>query len=160
MWALGQDAGQAVIKNLRDVGFEVDAVYSKHLNSAREEGAFDLLEASWVGDYLDPDTFTYGPFHSKFGSFGLRHGSHELDELLQRARSTTDIGRRARLYARIHEIFLEHCPALVVLHRRDFVVQNQQVEGVQLIPQLPAVRARDLWITGPHLDGAGGDEPG
>jgi oligopeptide transport system substrate-binding protein len=153
MWALGSDAGSVVVENLEAVGFTIEAVFSKHLNSIRAQGAFDLLEASWVGDYLDPDTFTFGPFHSQFGSFGGGgRVSEELDDLFQRARSSTDIGGRAGLYARIHEVFQQVCPALVVLHRRDFVVQNERVEGLQLIPQLPAVRVRDIWIAGP-LDG-------
>jgi oligopeptide transport system substrate-binding protein len=150
MWALGPEVSEVLVANLQAVGFRVDASFSKHLNSLRAEGAFDLLEASWVGDYLDPDTFTFGPFHSQFGSFGGGFCvSRELDELLERARASTDIARRSGLYLKIHDLFQEVCPALVVLHRRDFVVQNESVEGLQLIPQLPAVRVRDLWIAAP-----------
>jgi len=145
-WALGRDVANQVRSNLQDVGFRVEVTFARHLNAIRESGAYDLMEASWVADYLDPDTFTYGPFHSRFGAFGGIGSTRELDAMFESARATTDLAIRSRLYAQIHELFKEACPALVLLHRRDCVVQNEHVEGLQLIPQLPAVRARDLWI--------------
>jgi dipeptide transport system substrate-binding protein len=109
-------------------------------------GEYDLIEARWVGDYLDPDTFTFGAFHSRLGAFHGAFRDDALDTLFERARATTDPARRAELYREIHFAFQELSPALVLLHRRDYIVHSPRVEGVHLYPLLPTVRPRDLWV--------------
>ena len=61
----------------------------------------------------------------------------ELDALMQR-RALDDRPRAARrALPRRAGLFQEICPALVLLHRREYVIHAAGVEGVQLYPQLP-----------------------
>ena len=75
-------------------------------------------------------------------------GREVLDELFELARATTDPPSRDELYREIHRTFVEVCPAVVLLHRRDYILHSQHVDGLQLYPLLPTVRPIDLWLTG------------
>lgn len=145
-WSLGDGAIAEVVSMLAEVGLSVAVRSTEDLNGTRRGGDFDLIEAGWYADYLDPDTFTYGAFHSRFGAFSGHFESPELDGLFERARSTADPDRRAEIYRAAHAKFLELCPAIVLLHRHDYVLHGRDVEGVQLYPLLPTVRPRDVWL--------------
>jgi ABC-type transport system substrate-binding protein len=147
-WTLGDDAVEAITEYLRSIGLRVERRTTDDLNDTRRKGAFDLLESAWYADYLDPDTFYFGAFHSKLGAFYGYFDNDRLDDLFSEARATSDPGRRAELYREAHDAFFEFCPALVLLHRRDYVVHSHRVEGIRLYPLLPTVRPRDLWV--PH----------
>lgn len=147
-WSIGDEAVAGIRENLEMIGVRLDVRTVPLLNQCRRDGEYDLIEASWYGDYLDPDTFTFGAFHSKLGSFAGSHDSAVLDELFELARGTTDPPSRDELYREIHRTFVEVCPALVLLHRRDYILHSQHVDGLQLYPLLPTVRPIDLWLTG------------
>ncbi len=145
-WSLGDDSVASLAEQLGRIGLRVVARSVDDLNEARRSLEFDLLEAAWYADYLDPDTFTFGVFHSRLGAL---HGNFEddgLDVLFEQARATTDPSRRAALYRAIHVAFQELCPAIVLLHRRDYIVHSPRVEGVQLYALLPTVRPPDIWV--------------
>lgn len=149
-WSLGEQAIERVVAWLGDIGLRSNVRSVDDLNDVRRSADFDLLESAWYGDYLDPDTFTFGAFHTKFGAFNGYYECPELDRLFEQARATSDPRRRADLYRSAHYVFQEFCPALVVLHRRDYIVHSQGVDGVQLYPLLPTVRPRDIWIANPE----------
>jgi ABC-type transport system substrate-binding protein len=145
-WSFGLAGAASIRDALACVGLRLEARVVDDVLEARRTGDFDAVEAQWYGDYLDPDTFTFGAFHSRLGAY---HGLWDLpvlDELYERARATADPARRAALYRQIHWAFFDACPAVVLLHRRDHIVHSPRVEGVQLYPLIPTVRARDLWI--------------
>jgi peptide/nickel transport system substrate-binding protein/oligopeptide transport system substrate-binding protein len=146
-WTLGADAVERISDWLGAIGLRLETRASDDLNETRRTGAFDLMEAAWYGDYLDPDTFTFGAFHSRLGAFYGYFDCDELDSLFERARSTSDPAHRAELYREAQRLFTETCPAVVLLHRRDYIVHSHRVEGVQLYPLLPTVRPRDIWVT-------------
>lgn len=145
-WSFGEPAFNLLVENLSAVGLKAEIVLSPELNSVRKSGNFDILEAGWYGDYLDPDSFTFGAFHSKMGSFSGLFDAPELDQLFETARSTPDPIARAELYRTIQQLFFNVCPAVAVLHRREFIVHGHGVEGIDLYPLLPTVRPRDIWL--------------
>lgn len=147
-WTIGDEAVSGIRDDLAAIGLRLEPRIAPFLNQTRRDGDFDLIEASWYGDYLDPDTFTFGAFHSQLGSFTHSHDCETLDGLLELARATTDPPSRDELYREVHRTFVEVCPAIVLLHRRDYIVHSQAVEGLQLYPILPTVRPIDLWLTG------------
>lgn len=147
-WTIGDEAVEGVREDLARIGLSLTTRVVRLLNQSRREGDYDIIEASWYGDYLDPDTFTFGAFHSTLGSFAGTHDSRVLDELFELARATTDPPSRDELYREIHRTFIEVCPAVVLLHRRDYILHSQHVDGLQLYPLLPTVRPIDLWLTG------------
>ncbi|MBK6315406.1 MAG: ABC transporter substrate-binding protein [Blastocatellia bacterium] len=147
-WTIGDEALEGIREDFAKIGLQLQPRVVRLLNQTRRDGDYDIIEASWYGDYLDPDTFTFGAFHSTLGSFAGTHDSQVLDELFELARATTDPPSRDELYREIHRTFVEVCPAVVLLHRRDYILHSQHVDGLQLYPLLPTVRPVDLWLTG------------
>jgi ABC-type transport system substrate-binding protein len=154
-WALGERVIAGVVDDLAAVGLSAVPRRAGDLAEVRRSGDYDVVEAMWMGDYLDPDAFTFAVFHSGVGAYRGIHSSAELDELMSDARGTTDLARRAALYDSIEKRFRERCGVLALLHPKDFVLQAQDVEGLDLYPQPPNVRPRELW-----LRGAGGPPAG
>jgi ABC-type transport system substrate-binding protein len=147
-WTLGREAVAGVVEDLEAIGLRVAPREVDDLERTLASGEFDLLEAAWYGPYLDPDAFTFGVFHSRLGYYPGLYESEELDGLLETARGTVDPQARAGLYRLVHERFAEVCPAIVLFHRRHFILQSPRVEGVQMYPILPTVRPRDVWVVG------------
>ena len=138
----------ALVDDLGAVGIRLEPRAVKDVVEVRWAGDYDLIEARWIADYLDADAFTYWPFHSRLGRFRGLHESEPFDRLLEAARGETNPAERASLYRRVHYMFQEMCPALVLLHGRVFVIQARDVDGVRLYPLLPTVRPRDIWRAG------------
>src|SRR5262249_36640707 len=96
-WSLGDDSVSGLVEQLDRIGLRVEPRSVDDLNATLRAGEFDLLESAWYGDYLDPDTFTFGVFHSRLGAFHGFSQSDELDALYEAARARTDPARRAEL---------------------------------------------------------------
>jgi ABC-type transport system substrate-binding protein len=147
-WGVGSEAAEAMAEDFATVGLRLETRVVTDIGEARESGQYDIIEAGWHGDYLDPDTFTFGVFHSRFGAFAGLAGHPELDRLFEEARASTDVAGRAALYGRIHQLFFDICPAIVMFHGRHFVLQGRDLNGLRLYSLLPTVRLRDLWLEG------------
>lgn len=147
-WSLGAESFAAIAADLEKAGLRVEVRSHSEVYNVRKSGDFDILEGSWSGDYLDPDAYTFAQFHSKIGGFAGLHTSERLDELMRIARGETDVIRRAALYREIEVTFREVRPAIPLMHPKDFVLQGRDVDGLQIFPQPPNVRPRDLWLRG------------
>lgn len=60
--------------------------------------------------------------------------SYEVDRLLEEARCTTDSGKRAELYCRFQEIFVDEVPSLLLYYPIYTYAVDEKVQGVQLGP--------------------------
>jgi ABC-type oligopeptide transport system substrate-binding subunit len=150
-WALGDDVIGGVVEDLAAVGLRVAPRSVGDVSEARRNGSYDIVEAMWMGDYLDPDAFTFAVFHSDVGAYRGDHCAEELDRLMEEARGATDLARRAELYATLEERFRERAGVLPLLHPKDFVLQAQNVEGLEIYLQPPNVRPRFLWLREPRV---------
>ena len=86
--------------------------------------------------YGDPDP--YPLWHSTQTDNGGQNYagfvSYEADTLLQEARCTHDLGRRAELYRRFQEIFADEVPSLLLYYPIYTYAVDEKVKGVQLGP--------------------------
>jgi peptide/nickel transport system substrate-binding protein len=60
--------------------------------------------------------------------------NYEVDTLLQEARCTHDLGRRAELYRRFQEIFADEVPSLLLYYPIYTYAVDEKIRGVQLGP--------------------------
>jgi len=106
--------------------------------------AIDLLIGRWIGDYDDPDTFTYSLFHSQIGELRKYYSSTELDVKMEKARMERQPEIRERLYREI-ETFLMHQEILHPLfHDIDYRVAGSSVQRLALSNTPPFVNYSSL----------------
>ncbi|HBC8685168.1 TPA: peptide ABC transporter substrate-binding protein [Proteus mirabilis] len=76
---------------------------------SRNSGDFDVIRASWIGDYNEPSTFL-SLLGSKHAGNIPKDQSQQYDEILVQANMTTDEEERNRLYNRAEQVIAEEAP--------------------------------------------------
>ena len=97
----------------------------------------DMAEMAWMTN--DPDTLPYLALRSKAwpseGGFNSGYYANEkVDELLEAARTATDIEERARLYREMQTIVQEDAPWVFVANWKQNAVTSDRVENFGLEP--------------------------
>jgi len=101
------------------------------------EGKADMAEMAWMTN--DPDTLPFLTLRSeampRSGGFNSGYYSNrEVDELLERARTSTDQAERARLYKQMQAIVHEDAPWVFVANWKQNAVTSARVEDFALQP--------------------------
>ncbi len=99
----------------------------------------DLLIGRWNADFNDPDTFTYGLFHSEHGKLSHFFSSPETDRLLERARRESRSVQRLAFYQRFEEILHEEQVLVPLFHDIDYRVAGAHVRRLRLYSTPPYV---------------------
>lgn len=91
----------------------------------------------------DPDPYslwhsTQTPDKSEAGQNYSGWTNPEADDLLQEARRTTDLARRAQLYRQFQTLFMQDVPAAILYYPVYTYGVDQRLHGVQLSPLLDA----------------------
>ena len=76
---------------------------------SRNSGDFDVIRASWIGDYNEPSTFL-SLLGSKHAGNIPKYQSQQNDGILVQANMTTDEEERNRLYNRAEQVIAEEAP--------------------------------------------------
>ena len=134
--------GAAIQADLQAVGFDVaieSYEWNTFLGRVNEglEGKADMAEMAWMTN--DPDTVPYLTLRTEAspenGGFNSGYYSNpEVDELLAKARTSTDQAERAELYAKVQEIVHEDAPWLFVANWVQNAVTTAAVQGFKLQP--------------------------
>jgi peptide/nickel transport system substrate-binding protein len=134
--------GAAIQADLQAVGFDVTIEsyeWNTFLGRVNEglEGKADMAEMAWMTN--DPDTVPYLTLRTDAspdnGGFNSGYYSNpQVDDLLSRARSSTDQSERAKLYADVQEIVHEDAPWLFVANWVQNAVTTAAVQGFKLQP--------------------------
>ncbi|MDP4693762.1 MAG: peptide ABC transporter substrate-binding protein, partial [Opitutales bacterium] len=81
--------------------------------STREAGEFDILRASWFGDYDDPNTFlSLGETNN--GNNHTEWSSPEYDALIKQAAVTLDPEARKAIFQKAEAILLDEMPVIPI----------------------------------------------
>ena len=92
----------------------------------------------------DPDGLLYILFHSDGFANTTHYSNAEVDELLNRARTMTDIPKRAALYSQAQRRIVEDLPYVPLFFAIEYGAIRGNVHGFEWIPdQIP--RFRELW---------------
>jgi|GEM_PF-640093 len=81
-----------------------------------------------------PHDFLYSLFHSKSPKNYFNYKNPEVDELLTRARRTTDDGQQRLLYRRVQEIILQEAPAVFISHPKVVYATRTWVKNFHATP--------------------------
>jgi len=101
------------------------------------KGKADMAEMAWMTN--DPDTLPYLTLRSDAapakGGFNSGYYSNpKVDELLEKARGTTDQARRAVLYKKMQTLVRDDAPWLFVANWKQNAAANVRVKGLKLQP--------------------------
>ncbi len=134
--------GTAIQADLADVGLDV-AIETYEWNTFLGEvnpgleGKADMAQMAWMTN--DPDTLPYLTLRSEAwpdnGGFNSGYYSNEeVDDLLERARRSTDQEERAALYRQMQEIVRDDAPWVFVANWQQNAVSGVAVENFRLQP--------------------------
>lgn len=134
--------GTAIQADLEAVGLDVEIeTYEWNtflgLVNPGLEGKADMAEMAWMTN--SPDTLPFLALRTEAwpeqGGFNSGYYSNpEVDELLQKARTSTDQAERAALYKQMQEIVYEDAPWLFVANWKQNAVTAANVENFSLQP--------------------------
>ena len=134
--------GTAIQADLEAVGLDVNIeTYEWNTFLGRVnpglEGKADMAEMAWMTN--DPDTLPFltlrtAAFPEEGGFNSGYYSNPEVDRLLERARTATDRGERARLYREVQEIVYEDAPWVFVANWKQNAVAISELENFKLQP--------------------------
>jgi len=125
--------------DLEKVGVKVEIVsyeWGEYLARAKEKGRDGAVILGWTGDNGDPDNFL-GMLTScaSIGSNNqARFCNPSYDELINKAKISTDQAERTELYRQAQEIFKEQAPWLVIANSTVFMPMSNKVKGYVMEP--------------------------
>lgn len=147
-----QDRYSSFLKDLlqswKDLGIEtiIDTPDGESYNAAFSSNnqGLDLLIGRWIADYDDPDTFTYGLFHTEFGELRHYHSSKELDELMVEARSEGEPTEREKLYRKMESVLHETAAYQPLFYEIDYRVVSPKVRKLMVRSTPPYVNYSEI----------------
>ena len=102
-----------------------------------KKGEHDTMFNGWTGDNGDPDNFLT-PILScaaaQNGDNNARWCNPKFDELLDKAKASSDITERTRYYEEAQRLFKEDAPWVTLVHPTVFAAMSRNVDGYRLNP--------------------------
>ncbi len=126
---------EAMVADLRDVGFEVEtksAVWSPDYLDNVDNGRYGMYLLGWTGDFGDPDNFIGTFFQSQQRAWGFDNA--EIRRTLDDAEAETDDEARVKLYEEANRQIMEFLPGLPYVHTQPALAFTANVEGYQPSP--------------------------
>ena len=101
-----------------------------------KDGEHQTLLLGWTGDNGDPDNFLYVLLSCKaIGSANRARFCYQpFDDLIQKAKVTSDIKERTKLYEQAQVIFKDQAPWITVAHSVVFKPVRKEVDGFKIDP--------------------------
>ncbi|NLE75215.1 MAG: peptide ABC transporter substrate-binding protein [Chloroflexi bacterium] len=129
---------ESVAAQWRKIGVEATAESVSFARLVGEFLATRRFDAVLTGLELPGDPDPYPLWHStqaktpgqNYGGFALR----AADEVLEAARTTTDVNRRIALYQQFQQLFADEVPALLLYYPVYTYGVDDRVQGVQVLP--------------------------
>ncbi len=102
-----------------------------------KEGEHQTVLLGWTGDNGDPDNFLYvllGCEAAKDSANRARWCDREFDELLRRAKQTSDVAKRTELYRQAQMVFKSEAPWVTIAHSVVFKPVRKEVVDFRIDP--------------------------
>ena len=146
---LNVQEAEAIKAMLREVGIhmEIKPVDDTTLLANGNAGQFDMIGYQWSGR-PDPDGNTYQFFKTAQGPSlnWAGYTNQTVDELLDRARETSDQAERKKLYSELVKTIQDDAPWLFVIHPTELKAFSPNVQGYSPVPD-GMIRLKDVWLT-------------
>lgn len=112
---------------------------------SRNSGNFDVIRASWVGDYNEPSTFLSLLTSSHSGNIA-RFSNKEYDATLEKASTQTRNEARNADYNRAEQIIAEEAPVAPLYQYTNGRLIKPWVKGYPITNPEDVAYSRELWI--------------
>jgi peptide/nickel transport system substrate-binding protein len=130
-----QKVAQVVQSMVKEAGFDVQIQSTEFATSLdmADKGDFDAYVLAWSGR-ADPDGNLFSFVGCKQPLNYAGYCNKEVDELLNRSRTTFDQGERKKIYAEIAAIVLKDRPIVYLFHRHWLWAYTNKLSGLRAIP--------------------------
>ena len=149
LWALpvprpyipdGRALAEVIQSYLRKIGIKAKIVtydWGTYLDKTKN-GEHDMAMLGWSADLGDPDNFFYfllskSSAEKPAGNIAF-YRSDAMQNVLEKARSTTDKDERKALYVEAQQIFHKDVPWVPLAHAKQILVINKKVKNLKLQP--------------------------
>ncbi|WP_312837193.1 peptide ABC transporter substrate-binding protein [Pantoea sp.] len=112
---------------------------------SRNSGNFDVIRASWVGDYNEPSTFLSLLTRSHSGNIA-RFSSSDYDAVLAKASTETNDEARNNDYNRAEQIIADQAPIAPIYQYTNGRLIKPWVKGYPITNPEDVAYSRELWI--------------
>ena len=149
LWALpvprpyipdGRALAEVLQSQLRNIGIEAKIVtydWGTYLEKTKN-GDHDIAMLGWSADLGDPDNFLYfllskSSAEKPAGNIAF-YRSDAMQDILEKARATSDKEMRISLYKEAQQIFHKDVPWVPMAHAKQILVINKKVKNLKLHP--------------------------
>ena len=130
-----QRIAQVVQAMAREAGFDVKIQSTEFATSLdmADKGQFDAYVLAWSGR-ADPDgnIFSFDACKQPLNYAG--YCKPEVDDILNRSRTTRDVGERRKLFGELAAIVLKDRPIVYLYHRHWLWAYTSKLDGLRAIP--------------------------
>lgn len=148
-----ETVGLVLQQNFADIGVSLELkqyAYST-MRDLVDRGDFEIAIGNYTPDFQDPSQYlNYWVDSRLFGLAGNRafYKDPEVDDLIRRALSDTDVSERMRLYQKAHRIAVEAAPYILLSQKNYEVAMRSNVHGYVYNPLLLQVfDFENMWKT-------------
>ena len=112
---------------------------------SRNSGSFDVIRASWVGDYNEPSTFLSLLTSTHTGNIARFH-SADYDAVLAKASMETSVAARNTDYNKAEQIIADQAPIAPIYQYTNGRLIKPFVKGYPITNPEDVAYSRELWI--------------
>jgi peptide/nickel transport system substrate-binding protein len=129
-----EQVAQMIQAMTAETGFDVKIVTMEFASSIQnaQAGNFEAYLLAWSGR-LDEDGNTYNFLHTGGMDYG-RYENKQVDDLLDEARTVTDIAQRRAIYAKMWDIVSTDLPIIYLWNPRNIVGMSRRISGFRPVP--------------------------
>lgn len=109
-----------------------------------QAGAFQASGYGWSG-CIDPDGNIYNQIHTGGSLADTKYSNPQVDDLLDKARSTTDQAQRKDLYQQAQKLFVEEAPFAFYGFQPAQLLTRPNVQGMQIYADY-IMRFHEVWL--------------
>ena len=137
--------------NFAEIGvtLKLELMANPTLRERVDKGDFELCLGAWSPDFADPYMYMNFWFDSaKWGLPGNRsfYKNEEVDGLIRKAASLTDVGERGQLYKQAQEVIMEDAPYIFLYQIETIIPMRKKVKGYVFNPMLESMyNLGDMW---------------
>lgn len=110
--------------------------WTKYREDGKKKDRPGAFQVGWTGDNGDPDNFFATLFACS--AIGVSNYSSwcdkDFEDLIQKAKGTSDQAERTKLYEQAQVIFNKQAPAFLLAHSQVYAVTSKRVVGFQMDP--------------------------
>jgi peptide/nickel transport system substrate-binding protein len=144
-------SAEVMVAQLKEIGIKA-SVETREIPTLSDEvktGNYDLALYAWsVGLSGDPDYYLSRHFLSTGNEAQLTgYSNPEVDQLIERGRTTFDDKTRWDLYKQVQEQILEDSPEIFVFYLNELVGLNTGVKGYEIYPNEITFLTKDMYNT-------------